>query len=72
MTDLITRLRAYTDHRGDGIPTQPVNPDGEEAADRIEALEAALTQCAEAPLSGWTIAQGIARATLSPSGGEAA
>ena len=46
MTDLITRLRAYTDHRGDGIPTQPVNPDGEEAAARIEALEKALTLAA--------------------------
>jgi len=27
-------------------------------------LREALRQCAEAPLSGWTIAQGIARAAL--------
>jgi hypothetical protein len=36
--DLIARLRAMYSHRGDGIPTQYVNPDGPEAADALEAL----------------------------------
>jgi hypothetical protein len=39
---LVDRLRTMYSHRGDGLPTQPVNPDGEEAAARIEALEGAL------------------------------
>ncbi|EJU14150.1 hypothetical protein LH128_05308 [Sphingomonas sp. LH128] len=36
--DLIARLRAMYSHRGDGIPTQYVNPNGPEAADEIERL----------------------------------
>ena len=36
--DLVKRLRATTDGA-------TVNPDGPEAADRIAALEAAVTQC---------------------------
>ena len=36
--DLVNRLRATTDGA-------TVNPDGPEAADRIAALEAAVTQC---------------------------
>ena len=40
--DLKTRLLAMYSHRGDGIPTQHVNPDALEAAARIEALEAQL------------------------------
>jgi hypothetical protein len=39
---LIERLRSMYSHRGDGFPTQCVNPDGREAADRIEALEAEI------------------------------
>jgi len=34
------RLLAMYSHRGDGIPTQPVNPDGQEALAAIETLEA--------------------------------
>lgn len=37
---LIDRLRTMYDHRGDGIPTQPVNPDGEKAIEAIERLSA--------------------------------
>lgn len=49
MSDLRDRLRAMYSHRGDGIPTQHVNPDGPEAADRILQLEAlVLTQGREA------------------------
>lgn len=47
MPDLKERLRAMYSHRGDGIPTQPVNPDGDEAADRIAALEDALQWAAD-------------------------
>lgn len=36
--DLIARLRAMYSHRGDGIPTQYVNPNGPEAADALEAM----------------------------------
>lgn len=36
--DLIARLRSMYSHRGDGIPTQYVNPNGPEAADEIERL----------------------------------
>lgn len=38
--DLIARLRATYSHRGDGLATQLVNPDGPEAAARIEELTA--------------------------------
>lgn len=44
---LVERLRTMHDHRGDGIPTQYVNPDGPEAAERIEALERALEPFAQ-------------------------
>lgn len=46
--DLIARLRAMYSHRGDGIPTQYVNPNGPEAADEIERLREALEPFAEA------------------------
>lgn len=46
MTDDLARLKerltARYSHRGDGIPTQPVNPDGEEAVKAIERLEEEL------------------------------
>jgi len=32
--------------------------------DRLARMEGALRYCEQAPLSGWTIAQGVARATL--------
>lgn len=35
-----------------------------EAADEIARLREALSACADAPHSGWTIAQGLARAAL--------
>lgn len=44
------RLRAMYSHRGDGIPTQHRNPDGEEAADYIEKLEAELAALRPAPV----------------------
>ncbi|MGI4744940.1 MAG: hypothetical protein ACRYGI_11590 [Janthinobacterium lividum] len=57
MTDtdaLVARLTAMYSHRGDGIPTQCVNPDGAEAADliarqaeEIARLEAALERIAD-------------------------
>lgn len=37
---LCERLLAMYSHRGDGVPTQYVNPDGPDAAARIEALNA--------------------------------
>lgn len=37
--DLKARLLAMYSHRGDGVPTQYVNPDGPEAVARIEELE---------------------------------
>lgn len=39
---LIERLTTMYSHRGDGIPTQYVNPDGPEAAERIAALKAGI------------------------------
>lgn len=39
-TELVARLRTTYSHRGDGLATQLVNPDGPEAAARIEELEA--------------------------------
>lgn len=39
---LVERLQAMYSHRGDGFPTQFVNPDGPEAAARIAALETEL------------------------------
>lgn len=42
MSDLIGRLQAMYSHRGDGIPTQFINPDGPEAADLIERQAALL------------------------------
>lgn len=53
--DLTTRLLSMYSHRGDGIPTQYVNPDGPEAAtalttaqSRIEELEGVLSITFEA------------------------
>lgn len=37
---LVERLTTMYSHRGDGIPTQYVNPDGPEAAERILSLAA--------------------------------
>lgn len=54
--DLKARLRSMHSHRSDGLPTQHVNPDGPEAADRIEALEArieALRFAHEAIINNW-------------------
>lgn len=44
---LSERLMTMFSHRGDGIPTQYVNPDGPEAQARIAELEAALRPFAE-------------------------
>lgn len=49
--DLIARLRAMYSHRGDGIPTQYVNPDGPEAADEIERLNATLEKVRRSALT---------------------
>lgn len=38
----------------------------EQGRDEVERLREALQCCADAPLSGWTIAQAVARAALSP------
>ncbi len=53
---LIERLRSMYSHRGDGIPTQFVNPDGDEAATTIERLTAAL-ESASPPMvpRGWKL-----------------
>jgi len=40
VSDLIERLGAMHSHRGDGVPTQYVNPDGPAAIAHISALEA--------------------------------
>lgn len=40
MSDIVERLLTMYSHRGDGLPTQYVNPDGPEAADTIIALRA--------------------------------
>lgn len=46
MDDLVQRLRAkYTVTDEFSTIRRPVNPDGHEAADRIEALEAELATC---------------------------
>lgn len=42
MGDLVARLVTMYSHRGDGLPTQYINPDGPEAAERIAELEAEL------------------------------
>lgn len=42
--ELCERLNAMLSHRGDGIPTQFINPDGPEAAARIEALNAMVAE----------------------------
>ena len=47
--DIVERLTAMYSHRGDGLPTQYVNPDGLEAAAEITRLRA---QLAEAELRG--------------------
>ena len=49
--DLIARLRSMYSHRGDGIPTQYVNPDGPEAADEIERLNATLEKVRRSALT---------------------
>lgn len=38
MSDITEKLLAMDDHRGDGLPTQYVNPDGPEAVEAILAL----------------------------------
>lgn len=38
--DIVERLTAMYSHRGDGLPTQYVNPDGREAAAEITRLRA--------------------------------
>jgi len=60
--ELVKRLRD---------PDEMTCADGMKAADRIEALNVKLAKaveglnyCINAPFSGWTIAQGYARATL--------
>lgn len=47
--DIVERLTAMYSHRGDGLPTQYVNPDGREAAAEITRLRAEL---AEARIQG--------------------
>lgn len=42
--DLCERLNAMLSHRGDGVPTQFINPDGPDAAARIEALKARVAE----------------------------
>ena len=51
-SDIVERLLAMYSHRGDGIPTQYVNPDGPKAAteitalrERVAKLEALYRQC---------------------------
>ncbi len=41
---LCQKLRAMYSHRGDGTPTQQTNPDGWEAATRIEQLSQELAE----------------------------
>lgn len=59
VTDIVERLRTkYC------CTTEDCNCD--EAADEIKRLRDALQYCADAPFSGWTIAQGVARRALTP------
>ncbi len=44
MSDITLKLLAMYDHRGDGMPTQYVNPDGPEAVEAILALRARVSQ----------------------------
>jgi hypothetical protein len=53
-SDLKARLRSMMSHRGDGIPTQYVNPAGPEAADRIEALEAEVARLRNPAMPAWS------------------
>lgn len=55
MSDITEKLLAMDDHRGDGLPTQYVNPDGPEAVEAIlalrkevEEMKAALRACRHA------------------------
>ena len=45
---LVERLTTMYSHRGDGIPTQYVNPDGPEAAHHIAAQDAEIARLREA------------------------
>lgn len=47
IANLCARLGALHSHRGDGIPTQFVNPDGKDAVAAIERLNAALKAAQE-------------------------
>jgi hypothetical protein len=49
MDELIDRLNMMYSHRGDGIPTQYVNPDGPVAAELLERMWEALETIANQP-----------------------
>lgn len=59
------RLLAMYSHRGDGLPTQYVNPDGPDAVEeiaslraRVAVLEGALAEIAHNdPLDPWSVAR---------------
>jgi len=73
MSDLVERLRfqgRFGAEDNDQCASRKI-AERNEAADTIEQLQAdkrelmeALRACADAPHSGWTIAQGLARAIL--------
>ena len=48
MSDIVERLLTMYSHRGDGLPTQYINPDGPEAAESITALRAEAERLREA------------------------
>jgi hypothetical protein len=64
MTAIVERLRMAVDPDDPNLWT--VDKDRKEAADRIEALEAALREIAEGSLLDGAVAAGIARAALAP------
>ena len=52
--DLVKRLREVGGMRHDGATRWYINPDGPEAADRIEKLEAALREIAAGYETEWS------------------
>jgi len=64
VSDLVKRLRYREEHGLFKAVEDGMNATSGEAATRIEALEEALRAVVDAPLSGWTIAQTLARNAL--------